>query len=140
MPIEGLRRAMDALAHRGPDDVGECLVGHVGFGFRRLSIVDPSPGGHQPMTSQDGFLTLVFNGEIYNHVELRQELRALGHTFRSASDTEVLLEAYRHWGPDCVHHFNGMWAFVIVDHRTGALFGARDRVGEKPLYVWEDAQ
>lgn len=139
VPAEGLRRATEALVHRGPDDSGEYIAGHVGFGFRRLSIVDLSPGGHQPMTSQDSLLTLVFNGEIYNYVELREELLALGHVFRSSSDTEVLLEAYRQWGPDCVRHFNGMWAFLIHDHRTGMLFGARDRLGVKPLYLWQDA-
>ncbi len=139
VPLEGLRRGAEALAHRGPDDSGECVVGNVGLGFRRLSIVDLSPGGHQPMTSPDGLFTLVFNGEIYNYVELRKELIGLGHVFRSTSDTEVLLAAFQQWGMNCVHRFNGMWAFVIVDHRAGTLFGARDRLGEKPLYVWQNA-
>ena len=139
VPELPLRRGTAALVHRGPDDAGLHLGGTVGFGFRRLSIIDPTPGGHQPMTSPDGELTLIFNGEIYNYVELRAELVALGHVFRSASDSEVLLAAYREWDEDCVQRFNGMWAFVIHDRRDGTLFGARDRVGVKPLYVWQDA-
>lgn len=133
-----IRRGTEALVHRGPDDAGEYLAGPVGFGFRRLSVIDPSPAGHQPMTSPDGALTVVFNGEIYNYIEVRADLIALGHRFRSASDTEVLLAAYRQWGDDCVLHFNGMWAFLIHDRRDGTLFGARDRLGEKPLYLWQD--
>ena len=138
VPAAVVRRGAQALVHRGPDDAGEYLAGPVGFGFRRLSIIDPTQGGHQPMTSPDGSLTLIFNGEIYNYIELRAELIALGHQFRSACDTEVLLTAYRQWGADCVQHFNGIWAFLIHDRRDGTLFGARDRLGDKPLYVWQD--
>jgi asparagine synthase (glutamine-hydrolysing) len=124
-----------SIAHRGPDDSGLYLHDQVGFGFRRLSILDLSPTGHQPMSSDDGQLVIVFNGEIYNYIELRDELRAAGYRFRSTSDTEVLLAAYRHWGPECLGRLNGMWAFVIHDRRRGVLFGARDRFGVKPLFV-----
>jgi asparagine synthase (glutamine-hydrolysing) len=130
-----LTRMAQRIAHRGPDDSGLYLQDAVGFGFRRLSILDLSPTGHQPMCSDDGQLVVVFNGEIYNYIELRDELRAAGHSFRSTSDTEVLLAAYRHWGPECLGRLNGMWAFVIHDRRRGALFGARDRFGVKPLFV-----
>src|SRR6266702_2644583 len=130
-----LTRMAQRLAHRGPDDSGLYLDDHVGFGFRRLSILDLSPTGHQPMASEDGEFVIVFNGEIYNYVELRDELRAAGFCFRSTSDTEVLLAAYRHWGPECLTRLNGMWAFVIHDRRNGVLFGARDRFGVKPLFV-----
>ena len=124
-----------SIAHRGPDDSGLYLDHQVGFGFRRLAILDLSPTGHQPMCSEDGQLVIVFNGEIYNYIELRDELRAAGYCFRSTSDTEVLLAAYRHWGPECLDRLNGMWAFVIHDRRRGVLFGARDRFGVKPLFV-----
>ena len=134
-----LEHASAALVHRGPDDAGQYLSGAVGFGFRRLAVIDLSPAGHQPMSTADGELTIVFNGEIYNYVELRRELITLGHAFRSASDTEVLLAAYRQWGADCVHRFNGMWAFLIHDRRDHSIFGARDRLGVKPLYLWQDA-
>jgi asparagine synthase (glutamine-hydrolysing) len=130
-----LSRMAQAIAHRGPDDSGLYLDGPVGFGFRRLSILDLSPAGHQPMSGDDGQLVIVFNGEIYNYVELRKELRAAGYRFQSSSDTEVLLAAYRHWGSGCLSRLNGMWAFVIHDRRRGVLFGARDRFGVKPLFV-----
>lgn len=139
VPPDALSRAMGAMLHRGPDDDGEFFAGAVALGFRRLSIIDLSASGHQPMTSPDGDLTLVFNGEIYNYRELRVELSAAGHRFQSTSDTEVLLTAYRHWGRECVQRFNGMFAFVIHDRRDGSLFGARDRLGVKPLYLWQDA-
>jgi asparagine synthase (glutamine-hydrolysing) len=142
VPIEALVAATAALVHRGPDDAGvyQSESGTVGFGFRRLAIIDLSASGHQPMSSTDGNFTIVFNGEIYNHVELRNELIALGHAFHSASDTEVLLTAYRQWGPDCVLRFNGMWAFLIHDRASRTVFGARDRLGVKPLYYWSDSQ
>ncbi len=130
-----LSRMARSIAHRGPDDSGLYLHQQVGFGFRRLAILDLSPAGHQPMCSEDGQLVIVFNGEIYNYIELREELRAAGHCFRSTSDTEVLLAAYRQWGPECLGRLNGMWAFVIHDRRRGVLFGARDRFGVKPLFV-----
>src|SRR5881397_3579069 len=130
-----LKRMARSIAHRGPDDSGVYLDRQVGFGFRRLSILDLSPAGHQPMSADDGQLVIVFNGEIYNYIELRDELRAAGYSFRSTSDTEVLLAAYRHWGRDCLNRLNGMWAFVIHDRRRGVLFGARDRFGVKPLFA-----
>src|SRR6266581_4433940 len=130
-----LTRMAQRIAHRGPDDSGLYLERQVGFGLPRLSILDLSPTGHQPMCSEDGQLVIVFNGEIYNYIELRDELRAAGYCFRSTSDTEVLLAAYRHWGPECLTRLNGMWAFVIHDRRRGVLLGARDRFGVKPLFV-----
>src|SRR5215831_13075684 len=135
-PAERLivERMTESLLHRGPDDGGIYLDGSVGLGFRRLSILDLSDAAHQPMVSEDGGYVLIFNGEIYNYIELREELRALGYRFRSRGDTEVLLNAYRKWGPDCLPKLNGMWAFVIYDRKRGRLFGSRDRFGEKPLY------
>jgi asparagine synthase (glutamine-hydrolysing) len=130
-----VRRMLSVLRHRGPDDEGTYDSGPVSFGFRRLSILDLSPAGHQPMTSTDAMVTIVFNGEIYNFIELRRELEAKGHVFRSAGDTEVLLHSYLEWGPDCLKRLSGMWAFVIHDRRSRSLFGARDRFGIKPLYL-----
>jgi asparagine synthase (glutamine-hydrolysing) len=129
-----LQMMLEAIEHRGPDDSGIHLQGPVAFGFRRLSILDLSSAGHQPMQAADGKVTIVFNGEIYNYLEVRAELQALGHVFRSHGDTEVLLNAYLQWGRDCVGRLNGMWAFLIDDARTGLLFGSRDRFGIKPLY------
>lgn len=129
---------MAALVHRGPDDSGRFEAGAVAMGFQRLAIIDLTPGGHQPMRSADGHHVIVFNGEIFNYRELRTELQGLGQRFVSDSDTEVLLAAYRQWGRACVDRFNGMFAFVIHDLRDGTLFGARDRLGEKPLYTWQD--
>ena len=133
---DALERMSFSLQHRGPDDTGVYIRDSVGFGFRRLSILDLSPAGHQPKISRDGKAILVFNGMIYNYVELRAELVALGHTFESTGDTEVLLSAYRQWGTDCVSKFNGMWAFLIYDVAEGKIFGSRDRFGEKPLYSY----
>src|SRR5262249_30202390 len=107
---------------------------NLGFGFRRLSIQDLSPAGHQPMASPDGRFWIVFNGEIYNYLELRSELSRCGHLFHTGSDTEVILAAYREWGLSCLQRFNGMWAFVIWDSCTNHLFCARDRFGEKPFH------
>ncbi len=108
------------------------------LGFRRLSILDLSPTGHQPMGTDDNQQWIVFNGEIYNYVELRQELLSLGHTFRTQTDTEVILYAYRAWGRDCLSRFNGMWAFAIWDNFRQELFCARDRFGIKPFYYFWD--
>jgi asparagine synthase (glutamine-hydrolysing) len=126
----------DAIAHRGPDAEGLWHDGAEGvyLGHRRLSIVDIG-GGNQPMWTPDGSLGVIFNGEIYNHLDLRAELTALGHPFRTDhSDTEVLLYAYRAWGPDFVRRLNGMWAFVMYDRKARRLFCSRDRFGKKPLY------
>ncbi len=104
------------------------------FGFRRLSIQDLSPAGHQPMSDSEGQVWIVFNGEIYNYLELRSELNGYGHRFLTGTDTEVILAAYRQWGTGCLQRFNGMWAFVLWDSKANSLFVARDRFGEKPLH------
>jgi|Laugresbdmm110dd_1035094.scaffolds.fasta_scaffold00210_11 asparagine synthase (glutamine-hydrolysing) len=126
----------DAMMHRGPDDSGEWWSGdgRVGLAQRRLAIIDLSPAGHQPMHDSSGTLSIVFNGEIYNFADLRDELIAKGHGFRSHSDTEVILAAYREWGTDCLSRFNGMFAFALFDARQHTVFIARDRAGEKPLF------
>ncbi len=110
------------------------------LGHRRLSIVDLSPTGHQPMCTADGRVWVVYNGEIYNHIELREELERLGHTFVSHSDTEVILNAYREWGEHCLDRFNGMFAFVLIDRIARRVFAARDRFGVKPLYLWRSTE
>jgi asparagine synthase (glutamine-hydrolysing) len=125
-----------SIAHRGPDEQGLYIHEGVGFGFRRLAILDLSATGHQPMQTDDGQVVLIFNGEIYNYVELREQLEVQGHRFRSSGDTEVLLRAYCEWGTSCLERLNGMWAFLIFDRRHGTVFGARDRFGIKPLYLY----
>jgi len=134
-----LERMSDTLIHRGPDGGAVYLSGPVGLGFRRLSILDLSPAANQPMATDDGDLVLIFNGEIFNYVELREELIGKGHRFRSSGDTEVLLHAYQEWGRECLPRLNGMWAFMVYDRRRGTLFGARDRFGVKPLYRYRNA-
>lgn len=129
---------MEDIKHRGPDDAGVFTDGPVGLGFVRLSILDLSAAGHQPMFSQDGRYVVVFNGEIYNYVELREELNALGHSFRSNTDTEVLLYSYIEWGEDCLDKFNGMWAMAIYDLQEKRIFASRDRYGIKPFYYYAD--
>lgn len=123
-----------AIAHRGPNDRGEWSDNHALLAHRRLSILDTSAAGHQPMLSHDGRYVLVYNGEIYNYVELRGELEKLGVTFHSHSDSEVLLAAFAAWGEQCLDKFNGMWAFAIWDRTARSLFIARDRFGIKPFY------
>lgn len=137
---EDLVRMRDEMVHRGPDDAGLHLEGPLGLGHRRLSILDLSPSGHQPMTNEDGTLWLVFNGEIYNYVELAEELVKLGHRFRSTCDSEVILHLYEEYGEDCLARMNGMFAFAIWDSRRRCLFGARDRIGIKPLYYRSTAE
>ena len=129
-----LKRMTDAVQHRGPDGEGIWTSSFVGFGHRRLAILDLSPLNHQPMQSTDGSAILIYNGEIYNFQNLRLELEAKGYHFRSTGDTEVVLNAYREWGDECVSRFNGMFAFAIWDHKRHRLFIARDRYGIKPLY------
>lgn len=162
VPSPFVKLMTDAIRHRGPDDEGFLAVNvttgqkwplissdsrvpgepldgfavpaNLFLGHRRLSIIDPSPAGHQPMANRDGTLWIAFNGEIYNYLELRAELAGLGYSFLTHSDTEVIIAAYETWGADCVNRFNGMWAFVIYDQRRRLLFGSRDRFGVKPFY------
>lgn len=122
------------LSHRGPDDRGQYSNKHIQFGHTRLSIIDLTAAGHQPMLMQDGNFVVTFNGEIYNYLELRDELVALGILFQGNSDTEVLLACYRQWGRECVHRFRGPFAFVLWDESAQTVFLARDRCGEKPLF------
>ena len=165
---EEIKKMTDSLRHRGPDDEGFLgvdferrkvypLMGkesraegprvedleqpvNLMLGHRRLSIIDLSPAGHQPMGNEDGSLWIVHNGEIYNHLEIRMELERLGHAFRSKTDTEVILHAYETWGTDCLKRFNGMWAFAIVDFGKKQMFCSRDRAGEKPFYYVYDGK
>jgi asparagine synthase (glutamine-hydrolysing) len=126
----------ETLCHRGPDDAGTYRApdGRVWLGHRRLAIIDLSPAGHQPMADARGDLCITFNGEIYNYRDLRRELEGMGHRFRSASDTEVVLAAYRAWGVECLPRLNGMFAFALFDRPARRVFLARDRAGEKPLF------
>lgn len=128
------------LEHRGPDSQGFWHDDCIFLGHTRLSILDLSPLGHQPMSYKSERYWLVFNGEIYNYLEIRQELTNLGYIFKSQTDTEVLLAAYAHWGTDCLDKLRGMFAFAIWDQETKKLFLARDRVGEKPLYYYHDQE
>ena len=139
-PQAVLTRLGDALHHRGPDDRGYYLDPDTGVGFahNRLSIIDLTAGGHQPMLSADGNVVLVYNGEVYNFQELRRDLEAAGHAFHSRCDTEVVLRAYERWGRDCVRRFCGMFALAIWDRRAQELFLARDPMGMKPLYYAVD--
>ncbi|GIW53764.1 MAG: asparagine synthetase B [Nitrospiraceae bacterium] len=167
-PVEPrlLGRMIEQQAHRGPDGEGYVLLSasgreqpylvrgssvvrsslgdhryHIGLGHRRLAVVDLSEGGHQPMATDDCRCWITYNGEIYNYLELRAELKTLGHRFRSESDTEVLLAAYREWGTSCLERLNGMFAFALWDGQRKWLFCARDRFGEKPFYyVWDGAR
>jgi asparagine synthase (glutamine-hydrolysing) len=132
-----VRAMADAIAHRGPDGEGYFVDGAVGLGHRRLSIIDLSAAGAQPMHSASGRYVIVFNGEIYNYLELRQQLAASGVRFQSHSDTEVLLQLFERDGPDCVHKLNGMFAFAVWDRHARTLFAARDRFGVKPFYWYE---
>ena len=164
VPSTIIKDMTDAIKRRGPDDEGyiavntisgevEVLTGNdsviserriddfrgkanLYFGHRRLAIIDLSASAHQPMKNDDGTIWLVYNGEIYNYIELRDELRKKGYRFFSNSDTEVLLKSYEEWGENCVEKFNGMWAFVIYDRRKKILFGSRDRTGVKPFYYY----
>ena len=133
-----LRAMITAQIHRGPDDQGFLVDGPVGLGHCRLSIIDLSPLGHQPMANEDGSLWIVFNGEIFNYIELKKELSDLGHKFRSNTDTEVILRAYREWGVECLQRFNGMWAFAIWDAEKKQIFCSRDRFGIKPFYYFKN--
>jgi asparagine synthase (glutamine-hydrolysing) len=134
---ELLRRMSDVIAHRGPDGEGQYADGRVGLSNRRLAIIDPQPQGDMPMTSTSGDLVITYNGEVYNFKELRAELEGRGHSFRTNTDTEVVLACYEEWGAGAVKRFNGMFALAIWDRRRRELFLARDRFGIKPLYYAE---
>ena len=135
--LAAVERMTDRLAARGPDGRGLWSQGAVALGHRRLKIIDLSERGAQPMTDPGAGLTVVFNGCIYNHRELRKQLEGAGHRFFSHSDTEVLLKAYQEWGVDCVTRFAGMFAFALVEHESGRVVLGRDRLGIKPLYLAE---
>jgi asparagine synthase (glutamine-hydrolysing) len=134
---EVLTRMRDCLVHRGPDDAGSYLDGPVGIGMRRLAIIDIRTG-HQPLSNEDDSAWIVFNGEIYNHDELRRRLKGAGHRFRTTTDTEVILHLYEDHGVDCLQYLRGMFAFAIWDNRRRQIFVARDRLGIKPLYWTRD--
>src|SRR6266446_614340 len=130
---ESLRGMIRMLAHRGPDDTGFYAENGVGLGHARLSIIDLS-GGKQPMCNEDRSLWITFNGEIFNYLELKQELVDKGHRFATLSDTEVILHLYEEKGEDCVRYMNGQWAFAIWDNHRSRLFLSRDRLGVRPLF------
>lgn len=129
-----LKRMTDEIAHRGPDGEGHWVEGPVGFGHRRLAVIDPSPTGHQPMATEDGRWVITYNGEIYNYRSLRSQLEDIGCRFRGSSDTEVVLNALAVWGTDAISHFNGMFALALWDRKERSLLLARDRYGIKPMY------
>src|SRR4051794_28185171 len=136
-----LERMCETIAHRGPDDQGVWMRPEegIGLGHRRLSIVDLSPAGHNPMPNEDGTVWITYNGEVYNHATLRTELEAKGHVYRSHTDTETILHLYEEEGIRCVERLHGMFAFAIWDSRRRELFVARDRLGIKPLYYAQPA-
>ena len=135
-----LKKMTDAIAHRGPDGEGQWIEGNVGIGHRRLAIIDLSPVGHQPMITGDHRYVLSYNGEIYNYREIRTELEAMGYWFRSQTDSEVVLNALAHWGPDALLKFNGMFGLALWDRKEQTLLLARDRYGIKPLYYARQGQ
>jgi len=130
-----VKQSTDLMDHRGPDDFGYYISGNIGLGHRRLSIIDLF-SGNQPMTNEDGSVIIVYNGEIYNYRDIRQELITKGHTFKTNCDTEVIVHGYEEWGTECVHKFNGMFAWALWDNRTKRLWVVRDRLGIKPLYYY----
>ncbi|MEP6998349.1 MAG: asparagine synthase (glutamine-hydrolyzing), partial [Betaproteobacteria bacterium] len=138
-PLGALRPMARLTVHRGPDDEGAYVDGPLAFGMRRLSIIDVA-GGHQPLSNEDGTLSLVANGEIYNYQTLRSELTAQGHHFRTASDCETIVHLYEQHGDAFVERLNGMFAFALWDSRRQRLLLGRDRLGIKPLYLWNDGQ
>lgn len=130
-----IQAMLEPIRHRGPDDEGVYVASNVGLGHRRLSIIDLS-SGHQPLSNEDGTVWIVFNGEIYNYLELRGFLLGKGHVFKTRTDTEVIVHLYEELGPECVQKLRGMFAFAIWDNKSKTLFLARDRVGIKPLYYY----
>ena len=133
-----LNKMTDILIHRGPDGKGTWINNHIGFGHRRLSIIDLSKSASQPMLVGEGKFSITYNGEIYNYLDIRLELESKGYKFKSNSDTEVVLKSYVEWGEKCLLKFNGMFAFGIWDDIKQELFIARDRYGIKPLYYYDD--
>lgn len=131
---ESIKDMTKMMRHRGPDGEGFYFHKNVAFGHRRLAIIDRSAAGYQPMNYAGGQYVITYNGEIYNYIEVREELKKLGYKFVSDTDTEVILAAYAEWGEQCVHHFNGMWAFAILDKKENTIFCSRDRFGVKPFY------
>lgn len=129
-----IRSMTDKIQHRGPDGEGQYCFNNVALGHRRLAIIDRSSSGHQPMSYQNDQFVMTYNGEIYNYIELRKELKEKGYPFHSHTDTEVILAAYAEWGDACVNRFNGMWAFAILDKTRQTVFCSRDRFGVKPFY------
>src|SRR6202161_1264877 len=136
-PVPVQRRDIEAMAnsisHRGPDDEGYYIAGPIGFGFRRLSIIDLG-GGHQPMSDREESVWVVFNGEIYNFLDLKRELEGYGHVFRTKSDTEVIIHGYKQWGDEVLNHLNGMFGLAIWDARKERLIVARDPFGIQLIY------
>ncbi len=132
-----IKQLNEVISHRGPDSSGYFSYKNIAFGHQRLSIIDLSDDGNQPMSYKEKYV-ITYNGEIYNYLELKETLVGQGYTFSSMSDTEVILVAYDHWGKDCVNHFNGMWAFAILDKRNDEIFISRDRFGVKPVYYYDD--
>src|SRR5262245_22504001 len=126
-----IERMTRSLAHRGPDDSGIKSFDYIALGHTRLSILDLSALGHQPMADAEGRFWITYNGEIYNYREVRRELSSKGHRFKSNSDTEVIVCAYKQWGAECLERLNGMFAFAVWDKQTKQLFAARDRLGIK---------
>ena len=137
---ELIQQMIDIQRHRGPDDEGVYISNNIALGHRRLSIIDLSPAGHQPMCNEDCTIWITYNGEIYNYLELISDLKAKGHVFKSKTDTEVILHAYEEYGVDCLQKFNGMFAFAIWDDKKKNLFCARDRFGIKPFYYFFDGR
>ena len=131
-----INKITEIVKHRGPDGFGYYVDNNLALGHRRLSILDLSEAGKQPMAYENRYF-ITFNGEIYNYIEVRKELINLGFVFKTATDTEVILAAYHKWGNECVHKFNGMWAFAIYDKVKNILFCSRDRFGVKPFYYTE---
>jgi asparagine synthase (glutamine-hydrolysing) len=136
--IKDIKKMCDALAHRGPDDKGYFIDNYLALGHRRLSIIDLSSAAHQPMFKKNTNLIIIYNGEIYNYRELKEELELKGHRFYSESDTEVVISCFDEWGADCLNKLNGMFAFAIWDKKNRTLTIARDRYGIKPLYYWQN--
>lgn len=136
---DALKTMTDVIAHRGPDGDGRYISGPIGLGHRRLAIIDTSLAGKQPMSNESGTLWITYNGEIYNYSDLRRELQACGHRFKSNTDTEVIIHAYEEWGVACLQRFNGMFAFALWDEKLRRLWLVRDRIGIKPLFFSHQA-